>query len=204
MTDNMRIWNAVEKTDPAHTKHVNQRGGFTAIAAASQIMAATRQFGPIGEGWGYTVESTDISGAFFISHVSMWHGDRGNVFGPMPGCAEMFGGRPDSDAPKKATTDAITKLLSQLGFNADVFLGKYDDNKYVEERKNEATAVETRDRIKTAITRAETQRKLHDLWGHKATVAAFATLPQPMQFELQTAYTDRMAALPDDPTVKVA
>jgi hypothetical protein len=42
-------------------------------------------------------------------------------------------GRVDSDAAKKATTDALTKLLSHLGFNADVFLKKFDDNKYVEQ-----------------------------------------------------------------------
>jgi len=39
---------------------------------------------------------------------------------------------------KKATTDGITKCLSMLGFNADVFLGKFDDNKYVQELKNKA------------------------------------------------------------------
>ena len=53
MTDNLRIWSKVEKTNPAHTKHVNQRGGFTAVSANYQILAATEQFGPIGEGWGY-------------------------------------------------------------------------------------------------------------------------------------------------------
>ena len=31
--DNLRIWNDVSKTDPRHTKKVNQRGGFTAISA---------------------------------------------------------------------------------------------------------------------------------------------------------------------------
>ena len=30
-----------------------------------------------------------------------------------------------------------TKALSKLGFNADVFLGKYDDNKYVAKMKEE-------------------------------------------------------------------
>jgi hypothetical protein len=34
-------------------------------------------------------------------------------------------------------TDALTKGLSQLGFNADVFLGLYDDNKYVEAVRRE-------------------------------------------------------------------
>ena len=40
--------------------------------------------------------------------------------------------KPDTDCMKKATTDGLTKCLTYLGFNADVFLGKFDDNKYVE------------------------------------------------------------------------
>ena len=39
----------------------------------------------------------------------------------------------DDEAPKKAMTDALTKAFSHLGLNADVFLGKFDNNKYVEE-----------------------------------------------------------------------
>lgn len=137
---NMDLWDKVSKTDPKHTKKVNQRGGFTAIDAHYQIQEATRQFGPIGQGWGYTVEKYERIEKFIIVSVTLWHGKRENVFGPILGCSEMFGNRPDSDAPKKATTDAITKGLSQLGFNADVFLGLFDDNKYVAERKAESAA----------------------------------------------------------------
>jgi hypothetical protein len=43
----------------------------------------------------------------------------------------------DEEAPKKSLTDAITKALSMLGFSADVFLGLYDDNKYVNDRRAE-------------------------------------------------------------------
>jgi hypothetical protein len=144
MTDNLRIWNAVEKTNPAHTKKVNQRGGFTAISAAYQIMAATEQFGPIGIGWGYISGDPIFHDALVTVPVTLWHGDRANTFGPMMGCEEWKdkNGRVDSDAPKKATTDAITKLLSQLGFNADVFLGKFDDNKYVAQVTQEFAAKE--------------------------------------------------------------
>lgn len=138
MSDNMKLWNAVSKTDPAHTKHVNQRGGFTAIAAHSQIMSATEQFGPIGIGWGYECGAPVLHDKFIMIPVTIWHGSRENTFGPIFGCAEMMGNRPDSDAPKKAMTDAITKGLSHLGFNADVFLGMFDDNKYVQERAREA------------------------------------------------------------------
>jgi hypothetical protein len=139
MTDNLSIWNAVSKTNPAHTKHVNQRGGFTAISAQYQILAATEQFGPIGIGWGYTTGTPIITEALFTVPVTLWHGSRENTFGPMLGCEEWKNkdGRVDSDAPKKAVTDGLTKLLSQLGFNADVFLGRFDDNKYVEQLRRE-------------------------------------------------------------------
>ncbi len=137
---NMRIWDAVSKTDPKHTKDVNQRGGFTAVNANSQIMAATEQFGPVGQGWGYDAGAPIFTpDNLIIVPVTLWHTDRANTFGPEYGCAELASdkGRRDSDAPKKATTDAITKLLSRLGFNADVFLGLYDDQKYVEEMRRE-------------------------------------------------------------------
>ena len=136
--ERMRIWNAVCKTDPRHTKRVNQRGGFTAIDAQYQIMEATRLFGPIGEGWGYDVGEYQIVGNLIIVPVTLWHGARETRFGPILGCAEIANGsRSDRDAPKKAITDAITKGLSQLGFNADVFLGLFDDNKYVAELTKE-------------------------------------------------------------------
>ncbi|MBC3943336.1 hypothetical protein [Sphingomonas albertensis] len=133
---NLRIWNAVEKTDPAHTKKVNQRGGFTAISAHYQIMRATEVFGPVGIGWGYTNGDPVFTDGLVIVPVTIWHGDRSNTFGPLYGSAEMkpvskAGPKLDSDAPKKASTDGLTKGLSQLGFNADVFLGKFDDNKYI-------------------------------------------------------------------------
>jgi len=138
MTDNLRIWSQVEKTNPSHTKKVNQRGGFTAISAAYQIKRATEVFGPIGEGWGYDAWSPIFQDALVIVPVTLWHGDRANTFGPMYGGAEWKNGtRLDSDGPKKATTDALTKLLSQLGFNADVFEGRFDDSKYVAELERE-------------------------------------------------------------------
>ena len=140
MSDNLRIWSQVDRTDPAHTKQVTQRGGFTAISAAYQIMRATEVFGPIGEGWGYMAGAPIFQEGIIFVPVTLWHGERPNIFGPMLGGAEWKdakSGRLDSDAAKKATTDALTKLLSQLGFNADVFLGKFDDNKYLAEVREE-------------------------------------------------------------------
>ena len=47
--------------------------------------------------------------------------------------SKKYDDKPDHDALKKAGTDALTKCLSYLGFNADIFMGKFDDNKYVAE-----------------------------------------------------------------------
>jgi hypothetical protein len=136
---NMRLWNAVCRTDPKHTKPVEFGRKFTAIDAHYQIQEATRQFGPIGEGWGYQTGSIEVVDGLVIVPVALWHGSRDKSFGPIYGSTTLRDrkGNIDKDAPKKATTDALTKALSQLGFNADVFLGKFDDNKYVEEVRKE-------------------------------------------------------------------
>ena len=68
-----------------------------------------------------------------LAHVSVWHGTQGNTFGPFSGCRKFFDsvkGRTAEDAPKMAVTDGLTKALSHLGFNADVFLGEHDGSKY--------------------------------------------------------------------------
>ena len=139
---NMDLWNAVSTTDPKNTKHINQRGGFTAIDAYSQIQKATEQFGPVGVGWGWVIEEfTYPPNDTMIVHIRLWHKDAGKDGGfSVCGQASLYtkgaDPKPDTDCAKKAVTDAITKGLSYLGFNADVFLGKFDDNKYVESLKN--------------------------------------------------------------------
>jgi len=51
----------------------------------------------------------------------------------------------DDDFAKKMETNTVSKALSKLGFSADVFLGKFDDNKYVVDQKLKAEleAIET-------------------------------------------------------------
>ena len=57
--NNMKIWDQVCQTDPKYTKKVNQRGGFTAIGAQSQVQKATEIFGAMGTGWGIEEEHID-------------------------------------------------------------------------------------------------------------------------------------------------
>lgn len=138
MTDNMKLWNAVSTSDPQYLKKVSFGArSFTAIDPQYQVMKATESFGPVGEGWGWTNETRFINLAngdtAVVADVTVWHGNQGNYFGPFTGCRKFFDaakGRMAEDAPKMAITDGLTKALSHLGFNADVFLGKMDGNKY--------------------------------------------------------------------------
>lgn len=162
---NMELWDQVCKTDPDHTKTVSQRGGFTAIDAHYQIQRATEVLGPVGEGWSYSTEysETHLQDGYTLVNCDLtffWTlGKALHSFGPIRGCSILAqpDRRPDTDAPKKAMTDALTKSLSHLGFNADVFLGKFDDNKYVQGLIDEKAA---RSAFSSVTKRSTTRNKL--------------------------------------------
>jgi hypothetical protein len=138
---NTELWDAVCTTDPDHTKHVGQRGGFTAIDAMYQIQEATKQFGPAGQGWGWDFDLQWPQNDTIIAVVTLWHGKKEQTVTQCGQKKLNTAKGPDEDAAKKAVTDGLTKCLSYLGFNADVFLGKFDDNKYVEAMKVEHNPV---------------------------------------------------------------
>lgn len=135
---NLTLWNKVAKSDPKYLKQISFGSrSFTAIDPQYQIRCATEQFGPVGVGWGWlnvtrVVELSNGDSAV-LADVSIWTGSKENIFGPFTGCRKFFDankGRLAEDAPKMAITDGLTKALSHLGFNADVFLGEMDGNKY--------------------------------------------------------------------------
>lgn len=144
MSENMELWNQVCITDPAVTKAVNigQRK-YTAICAQSQIKRATELWGPMGGAWGIRNEAYDILNNYCIYTAELYFPD-GKL--PIHADAEVIfssGKRKDmynDDFTKKMATDALTKGLSKRGFNADIFEGKFDDNKYVAEQKAKAAA----------------------------------------------------------------
>ena len=54
MSENLKLWNAVEKTNPKYTKQANVGGNkITSIAPQYQIMNVTEQFGSYGKTWGF-------------------------------------------------------------------------------------------------------------------------------------------------------
>ena len=137
----LSLWNLVSKTDPKNTKKVKFGREFTAIDPYSQIHEATKQFGTAGTGWGWTVERIEYTTTNEIAIlVRLWHGIRESYIEQW-GQAGLYidnkDTKKDGDCFKKATTDGLTKCLSYLGFNADVFMGKFDDNKYVQQMSSE-------------------------------------------------------------------
>lgn len=148
-TDNMSLWNQVCKTNPAHTKPA-QIGGMkiTAIAPMYQIQQATEQWGPYGSVWGLksidrdfqlvtTLNLVIFSGVFFfpggefeISTSAGIYRDNNNT-------------KVDKDFCKKMETDLLTKALSKVGFNADVFMGRFDDVRYVADMREEFSKPQT-------------------------------------------------------------
>ena len=146
MSENLKIWQAVEKTDPKYTKSFSKAGGFsgTAINATYLLRKATELWGPFGGAWGATVEDEKyVPGAestvIHVLRIRFWHPQGSfHAYGQTTFVGtNKHGLFTDEEAPKKSLTDAITKALSMLGFSADVFLGLYDDNKYVNDRRAE-------------------------------------------------------------------
>ena len=138
----MRIWESLCKTNPDFTKEAPSSYGkkITTIDPMYQIQCMTEIFGPVGQGWKYTVEYKYQDGLVF-AEVCIHYCVHNNWFQYGPVCSvqnlSKKNGGLDDEAPKKAMTDAMTKAFSHLGMNADVFLGKFDDSKYVKQMKQE-------------------------------------------------------------------
>jgi len=150
---NLWLWRLNETTHPDAVRPVKIGGReFSSIETYYQIKKATETFGPVGTGWGWALdeEVIEVPGkegrviSFAKCRVTLWYIDEASkekvYCGPVVGMNQLVAesGRPDDEAFKKATSDGITKALSYLGFSADVFMGKWDDNKYVAELRKQA------------------------------------------------------------------
>ena len=151
MSDNKTgLWDRLGKTDPEHTKTFKRAGGFsgTAIKPMWSYRRMTEEFGPCGEGWGINEPSFQVvqgenHEVLVYCTVSVWHGSTDKMVFGVGGdkvvtyikANEQYK-RPerwenDDEAFKKAYTDAVTNALKLIGVGADVHMGMFDDNKYV-------------------------------------------------------------------------
>lgn len=143
------IWDALAKTDPNQTKGFKRAGGFsgTAVKPIWCVKRMTEQFGACGTGWGMNEPQFQVvpghNGEVLVyCTVSLWYGDGKTVFGvggdkvvTYIKANEQYG-RPerwenDDEAFKKAFTDALTNAMKHIGMAADIHMGLFDDNKYV-------------------------------------------------------------------------
>ena len=170
-----KLWEAVCHTDPKYTKEFSRAGGFkgTAINPTYQTMRATDIFGPYGMGWGMrNFKSQFVHAGDEVLHlleVEFWYkatkefieqyqpkgAVEGEVysfpgFGATTFVAKRRDGSTfmDEEAAKKSETDARTKCLSQLGFSADIHLGLYDSNKYVNDVRAQFSGEKTASIVK--------------------------------------------------------
>ncbi len=139
---NMKIWNFLSKTNPEFTKPLPGYGGkkLTTIDPHYQIQMMTNAFGPVGKGWSYQVEYKYLDKLVFAEvSIQYFLDNKWYAFGPVSSVQSLAkkNGGLDDEAPKKAMTDAMTKAFSHLGMSADVFLGMFENNKYVEDLKKE-------------------------------------------------------------------
>ena len=138
---NMKIWQTLSKTNPNYTRTAPSSYGkrITTIDPMYQIQMMTDLFGPVGIGWKYKVDYKYIDGLVFAEVTIKYFTNEWHEYGPVCSVQNLSkkNGGLDDEAPKKAMTDAMTKAFSHLGMSADVFLGKFDDSKYVEQMKKE-------------------------------------------------------------------
>jgi hypothetical protein len=161
--NNTALWQKFENTDPKTTKGFSRGGGFngTAINATSIQKKLTEEFGPCGMGWRFVLEDDRVeeghklkSGDFCKLHIVRGHleyfmFDRWHSTGPQFGQTYLVGEYSsgtytDEEAPKKSITDCIGKCAATLGIGADIYLGLFDDNKYVNDatKRDEPTKLE--------------------------------------------------------------
>lgn len=193
MTDNLALWQQVEKTPVAHVKEITGKSyKGNSPKPHYLIHKATETFGPCGIGWGFIIVDERVEeGAggerLHVARVKVWYewqGKRGEVehIGGTQFSGLRSSGKPftDEDAPKKSVTDALVKALSMIGFAGDIFMGRYDDSKYVSELRQEAAEEKRTTDQRSEVNRREANNRdreaIDSLWDELVNIRTGAGL----------------------------
>ena len=137
--NNLELWNKVERTNPKYTKKANVKGNnITAIAPQYQIKNVTEQFGSYGTSWGFKSLEFDYTlteslGLVILHAVFYYPGGEFSIKNAQSLFMDNAKTKVDDNFSKNLETDTLTKAISKLGFNADIFMGLFDDVKYLAE-----------------------------------------------------------------------
>ena len=135
----MKVWDYAFKTNPAHTKEVSFGARkFTTVDAYQQIKKATQMWGAMGTDWGVFDEKFTLIGSKTMLYTATLYypkieheGKHGNIAIHSDDLiVKGQNNKYNEDWSKKLATDALTKGLSKLGFNCDIFTGQFEQQKY--------------------------------------------------------------------------
>ena len=193
--DNLELWNKVEKTNPEFTSEAKISGrDVTSVDAYTQIKEATKHFGPYGQKWGLkhtAIEFKEFGETTLCIYQATFEYPDGSfpiynsikVAYKTAGASGYF--KIDDDFAKKVETNTITKALSKLGFNADIFMGKFEDSMYLGELEQEF-ADQKLEEYKTKLLGAKTIKELGKI---------FSALPIAIKAELEALKNELKAKL---------
>lgn len=147
------LWKQLEVTDDRMTKRFD-KGNFkgTAVDAVYNLWRVTQALGPVGFAWGWEVISqqlehfgagTDNPSSIHTAVVRAWFRQEDGSVRTVDHigqtiAARMVGQGPnrrysvDDEYAKKSVTDALSKIMLSLGASADIWMGRFDGNKYVD------------------------------------------------------------------------
>ena len=212
--DNKALWNTVFMTDPKAVKPITgKQYNGNSPKPYWLIVRTTEVFVPVRIGWGCTVKSerferlseTDV---LHVAVVSVWYvfdGKRSETFDQMGGTKAAYRTAKgslmvDEDAGKKSVTDGMVKCLSMIGFAGDIFSGRWDDSKYVEQAAREfdpqrrAWLDARLEDIKAAKTTGELKKIMAS-----AIDMVRSQGDQPAEDELNEAFSAKLEAAKKDP-----
>lgn len=162
------FWERVEQTPPKMTKTATVSGQVrTSVDAQFKKKMITRAFGMFGRGWGVVADSERYErithGETTLIHYQatafyVYDGER-YTFPISAAIREAYITNKgylkiDDEAVKKVRTDALTKGFTDLGFCADIHMGMFDDQSYVQ-GANARSEIEEAERRDAAIQEAK-------------------------------------------------
>ncbi len=146
------------KTDPKFTKHVKGFGkpDFTNVDTYYLIQEATKEYGLYGKGFGLKSINYEhmtlpdgtilaiLHGVFFFKDGEFPITNSDKLLYEVK--AKTYQGKEtpaymklDEEIYKKLETNTIGKALSRIGFGSDIYMGKFEDQAYVNEAIGESS-----------------------------------------------------------------
>lgn len=220
--DHLQIWNRFADIDPKFAKPITGKD-YTGISPNPQYMirCLTELFGPVGQGFGWRILEDGFQQLgdthLHWCRIEFWHTSRDNTFeayGQTKAAYVTSKGfhRVDEDAPKKSLTDAITKAASQIGIAANIFLGRWDDSRYVAQVNGEYRSREQADAptgpadvFKAAtddMNKAADMEALRAAWANLTDTQAWKGAPEKWRQKASACFDRNLGRLTPDGQVK--